>query len=64
MEPTTQELLNNVESQIVEASRGMSLDEKEEVYDKLHDWAYRMYEETLIESYEGGSEMQDYEDED
>ena len=64
METTTQELLNNVESQIVEASRGMSLDEKEELYDKLHDWAYRMYEETLIESYEGGSEMQDYEEED
>lgn len=62
METTTQELLNNVESQIEEASRGMSLDEKEGLYDKLHDWAYRMYEETLIESYEGGAEMQDYEE--
>lgn len=64
MEMTTQELLNNVESQIEEASRGMSLDEKEELYNKLHDWAYRMYEETLIESYEGGAEKQDYEEED
>lgn len=62
MEMTTQELLNNVESQIVEASRGMAREEREELYDKLQDWAYRMYEETLIESYEGGAEMQDYEE--
>ena len=39
----------------------MSLQERERLYELLHDWAYRKYEEALIEGYE--PEMQDYDSE-
>ncbi len=62
MEKSTRELLDNVKNQIVEATRTMNRNEREELYDRLHDWAYGQYEEALIEGYEDGPEMQDYEE--
>lgn len=47
-----EKVLNRLKTEAVEASRMMSRSEREEFYNGLHDWAYRQYEETLIESYE------------
>ena len=47
-----EKVLNHLKTEAVEASRTMNRAEREEFYNELHDWAYRQYEETLIESYE------------
>lgn len=53
------ETLENIKVQIEEVAGQLSLEERERLYESLHDWAYRKYEEVLIEGYE--PEMQDYE---
>ena len=62
MEKKTKEVLDNVKTQIVEASRSMDREEREKMYDELHDWSYRQYEAALLEGYEPDPEMQDYEE--
>lgn len=51
MKKETKEALYNAETLIVEAARAMDREEREILYDALHDWAYRRYEETLVEGY-------------
>ena len=62
METKTKEVLDNVKTQIVEASRSMDREEREKMYDELHDWSYRQYESTILEGYDPEPEMQDYEE--
>lgn len=62
MEKKTKEVLDNVKTQIVEASRSMDREEREKMYDELHDWSYRQYESVILEGYEPDPEMQDYEE--
>lgn len=59
MEKETKKVLDNVKCQIVEASRTMSREEKEQLYDELHNWAYGQYEEMLIEGYEDDIDLYD-----
>ena len=61
MDTESTEVLENIKARIEEIARQLSLRERERLYESLHDWAYRKYEEALIEGYE--PEMQDCEKE-
>ncbi len=61
MDTESTEVLENIKARIEEVAGQLSLQERERLYELLHDWAYRKYEEALIEGYE--PEMQDYENE-
>ncbi|MBD5401887.1 hypothetical protein HDR58_03665 [bacterium] len=52
MEKETREVFENVKTQLSEATRTMSRDEREKLYSAFHDWAYGQYEEALIDGYE------------
>ncbi len=45
--------------QILDAGTWLSLEEREEFYNDLHEWAYGKYEETLLCQ---EAEMQNYEE--
>ena len=59
MEKETREVLENVKTQLIEATRTMSRDEREKLYSAIHDWAYGQYEEALIDGYEQPDEEEE-----
>ncbi len=59
MRKQAREFLDRVKVQILDAGTWLSLEEREEFYNDLHEWAYGKYEETLLCQ---EAEMQNYEE--
>lgn len=50
MDKKFKELLENVKSQILDEITEMDSEDREEFFNKLNEWSYEKYEESLLES--------------
>lgn len=50
MDKKFKELLENVKSQILDVITEMDSEDREEFFNKLNEWSYEKYEESLLES--------------
>lgn len=50
MDKRFKELLENVKNQILDVFPEMDRDDREEFFNRLNEWSYEKYEETLLES--------------
>lgn len=50
MDKRFNELLENVKNQILDVFPEMDRDDREEFFNRLNEWSYEKYEETLLES--------------
>ena len=50
MDKKFKELLENVKSQILDVITEMDRDDREEFFNRLNEWSYEKYEETLLET--------------
>ena len=50
MDKRFNELLENVKNQILDVFPEMDRDDREEFFNRLHEWSYEKYEEALLES--------------
>ena len=57
MDKRFNELLENVKNQILDVFPEMDRDDREEFFNRLNEWSYEKYEESLVES---GLETPDY----
>lgn len=50
MDKRFNELLENVKNQILDVFPEMDRDDREEFFNRLNEWSYEKYEESLLES--------------